>query len=168
MSATKRSPAERVIRNPVKAGDTRRVSLIPVAALACTWSCSHSGSAVVGRYRYRRCGQAAQARRWPAGVPALAAARKRDCATRCIEGTGRRGRRPKRRRRKTTRAKVKAAKADTVQALSRKPPEARKANKLRTARTSAERELKRLVYPVIGDVPLSTSKRSQIRRWLGR
>ena len=61
---------------------------------------------------------------------------------------------------KTTRAKVKAAKADTVQALCENYLK-RESHKLRTAH-ERERELKRLVYPVIGDVPLSTLKRSHI------
>ena len=61
---------------------------------------------------------------------------------------------------KETRAKVKAAKADTVQALCENYLK-REGHKLRTA-YERERELKRLVYPVIGDVPLSTLKRSHI------
>ena len=65
---------------------------------------------------------------------------------------------------KETRAKVKAAKADTVQALCESYLK-REANKIRTGR---ERGLilERLVFPEIGDVPLSELKRSHIVKLL--
>lgn len=72
---------------------------------------------------------------------------------------------------KETRVKLKAAKADTVQALCEnylsreaKKPEA---EKLRTL-GERKRELERLVYPEIGDVPLADLKRSHIVRMLDK
>lgn len=72
---------------------------------------------------------------------------------------------------KETRAKLKAAKADTAQALCEnylsreaKKPEA---EKLRTL-GERKRELERLVYPEIGDVPLADLKRSHIVRMLDK
>ena len=65
--------------------------------------------------------------------------------------------------------KVKAvsARADTVQAICEEYLAARRGGKLRT---SADRKMafERLVYPVIGDEPISTLKRSQIVRLLDK
>jgi integrase len=61
---------------------------------------------------------------------------------------------------KETRARFKAAKADTVQALCENYLK-REAGKLRTGR-ERRRTLERLVYPEIGDVPLADLKRSHI------
>jgi len=61
---------------------------------------------------------------------------------------------------KAARAKIKAAKADTVQALCENYLR-REAGKLRTGR-ERQRTLERLVYPEIGSTPLADLKRSHI------
>jgi integrase len=61
---------------------------------------------------------------------------------------------------KETRAKTKAAKANTVRALCENYL-SREAGKLRTGQ-QRKRALERLVYPEIGDVPLADLKRSHI------
>ena len=136
----------------LKPGDTRREVPDPGCA-GLYLVVQPSGSEVVCRsLSLRR--PAAQAD--VAGGLSLAAARK---LTSGCDASRLRKARPKRSE-EETRAKVKAAKADTVQALCENYLK-RESHKLRTA-YERERELKRLVYPVIGDVPLSTLKRSHI------
>ena len=63
-----------------------------------------------------------------------------------------------------TRAKVEAAKSDTVQALCENYMR-REGNKLRSAK-HRQRVLERLVFPAIGDMPLTELKRSHIVKLL--
>jgi integrase len=67
---------------------------------------------------------------------------------------------------KETRAKIKAAKADTVQALCENYLK-REVAKLRTG-AERKRTLERLVFPTLGDVPLADLKRSDIVRLLDK
>lgn len=67
---------------------------------------------------------------------------------------------------KETRTRLKAAKADTVQALCENYLK-REVAKLRTG-AERKRTLERLVYPEIGDVPLADLKRSHIVRLLDK